>query len=196
MDDDLTLLCHECQGSISVAQCHSCKLAISSTMSFLKYKKLCWHAECFKCAICQTFLADGHFEEMEDKVICNKCYTIKFSKKCASCQESITVQGVQFGLSNYHKDCFNCSRCSKNLINESKVKDNGGQPLCYECKMKDAKKCFRCKGPITSRHTLYNGQPFHLECFKCNLCGSSIVGSEFYETSLNEILCAKCGSIN
>ncbi len=194
--DNLDLLCHECTGSQSIAQCQGCKLAISSTVSFLKHKELCWHAECFKCTLCQTFLADGHFKEIEDKIICNKCYSIKFGKKCAVCQESITTQGIQFGLNSYHKDCFKCSSCSKNLIGESKIKDNGGQPLCYECKLKDAKQCFRCKGPIISRHTLYRGQLFHLECFKCNTCGSSISGIDFYETSLNEILCVKCAHVN
>ena len=192
--DNVGLLCHECQSSHPIAQCQGCKSAISSVVAFIKHKKLCWHAECFKCTICQSFLADGFFKEMDDKIMCSECYTTKFSKKCAFCQESIIHERVQFGLNNYHKDCFNCSSCSKNLIGESKIKDNGGQPLCHECNLKNAKKCFRCNGAITSRHTLYKGQPFHLECFKCNLCGTSIDGTEFYETSLNEILCVKCAS--
>lgn len=187
------LFCPDCIEPI--AQCNGCKRAINRTVSYVKHKKHNWHTECFKCVLCQSWLANGAFHEMDDNLMCTKCYTIKVSKKCATCQENIESRGVQFGLMRYHQDCFQCSNCDEKLYGESKIKEKDGQPVCYNCYLKIAKKCFRCKGPITSRHTLYKGQPFHIECFKCNLCGSNIDGAEFYETSLNEILCIKCARI-
>lgn len=194
---DKNLLCSDCQSDHGpTAQCQGCKNGISSTNAYLRHKKHCWHAECFKCTICQVFLANGKYHDVDDSLMCTDCYTAKVSKKCANCQESITQKGVQYGLASYHQDCFNCSSCDANLINESKVKEKDGKLLCRECQLKISKKCFRCNGPITSRHTVYKSRPFHIECFKCNLCGSNIEGAEFYETSLSEILCAKCAHIN
>lgn len=192
IDEDL--FCKNCN-SQPVAQCHECKLAIKSTVSHIKHKQRLWHAECFKCVLCKGWLANGEFQEMDDTIMCNDCYSTKVSKKCSVCHLSV-AKGVLLGISVYHKECFVCSVCKQNLVGASKVADKNGQPICQECKLKEAKKCFRCNGPITTRHTVYRGQTFHIECFKCNLCGSSIDNSEFYETSLNEILCAKCARIN
>lgn len=191
------LLCSECQGDQAIAQCRGCKNAISSTIRYIKYEKHFWHPECFKCVICQAWLADGQFKcNSPDSPMCADCFATKFGKKCAVCQDTITTKGVQHGLTLYHSHCFNCSSCNKNLTNETQVKTNDGQLICHECYVKQARKCFRCNGPITSRCTLHKGRRFHIECFKCNLCGSNIGGDEFYETSLSEIICANCTAIN
>lgn len=195
--DDNNLLCSDCQGDHSpIAQCQGCKNAVSSTTAYVKHKQHCWHPECFKCTICRAFLASGEYHDVDDNPMCMDCYSTKISRKCANCQEPITKKGVQHGLSVYHSDCFNCSNCDANLVNESKVKEKDGRLICHECYLKTAKKCFHCKAPITSRHTVYKNRLFHIECFKCNLCGSNIEGGDFYETSLSEILCAKCAHIN
>ena len=185
-------LCASCQTQQIVAQCHACKKGISSTVSFLKHKTFAWHSDCFKCVLCSTWLADGNFHEIDDSIMCKQCFTLKNSRKCYKCQQSILGREIQLGFHYYHPECFTCTECDKSLINEQKV---GSTLLCHECVSKKSKKCIYCNNPIKSRHTVYKGQPFHLECFKCNRCGSSIQGSEFYETSLNEILCSKCGSL-
>lgn len=189
------LLCHECFSRQPAAQCLGCKNAISSTVSFLRHKQHCWHAECFKCTICQAWLADGEFHEMDDNIICRECFLKKTSRKCCKCQESIITKEIKLGYNAYHPECFSCTDCDKSLTGETKVKDNNGQPICSDCYQKLTKKCFNCRGPIITRYTVYKGKPFHIECFKCNLCGSSIDGSDFFETSLNEVLCSKCGSL-
>lgn len=193
---DESLLCSKCKSDHSiVTQCQGCKNAISSTVSFIKHKKLCWHAECFKCMFCQTWLADGKFHEIDGNPACTSCYTSKIGTKCAICQQTISTAGVKFGLRVYHADCFKCRACDKMLIRESKVKEKNGEPICSDCYLKQvSKKCYRCKGPIVSRHTVYKGHPFHIECFKCNICGLAIDNATFFETSLNEILCEKCAN--
>ena len=193
---DGDLLCLECKGDQAAAQCHGCKNAISSTVSFIQHKKYSWHVECFKCVVCQTWLANGEFHEINDNLTCTNCYTTKTGTKCAVCQETILKKGIKFGLKTYHQECFRCSGCDKILIGEKSVKEKNGEPICHDCCLKVSKKCCRCKHPITSRHTLYKGFLFHVECFKCNLCGSSIDNAEFFETSLNEILCKKCARID
>lgn len=188
------LLCYDCHSDQAISQCHGCKNAISPTVSFLRHKKYCWHAECFKCTLCQTWLANGKFHEMGDTLMCTTCYISKVGVKCAECQETISSKGVRIGLRSFHPECFKCKGCDKILIaGKDQVKEKDGEPTCSDCYLKQVnKKCYRCKGPITSRHTLYKGHPFHIECFKCNLCGSAIDNTTFFETSLNEILCKKC----
>ena len=186
-------LCENCQTRNIIAQCHACKLGINSTVTYLKHKKFAWHSECFKCAICSTWLADGEFHDMDDIILCKQCFKEKNSRKCFRCQQSILHKGIQLGLNWFHPECFTCTDCEKSLVNEKKV--NSSKILCQECILKNAKMCTYCNCPITSRHTVYKGHSFHLECFKCNRCGSSIEGTEFYETSLYEILCNKCGSL-
>lgn len=190
-DDDL--LCSECESLPAVAQCQGCRQGIKSTVSHLTHKNKHWHVECFKCTTCNIWLANGEFNEMDGNLMCNKCYIDKVSKKCIICQLP-TAKGVQFGLNIYHSECFKCADCDASLLG-GKVKEKNGQPFCQSCYLKGARKCYRCKGPITTRHTIYKGEPFHIECFKCNLCGSSIANNEFYETSLKEILCISCAQI-
>lgn len=191
---DGDLLCAECMEP--VGQCYSCKSAISPVVSYLTHNNRCWHAGCFRCVICQAWLADGQFHEMDASLMCSKCYIEKVGKKCANCTKPIVGKGVQFGLKAYHKECFVCKICDCILTGENtKVKEKDGDPVCAECNQKLALKCFKCRAPITSRHTVYKGHTFHLACFTCNTCGTSIAKSDFFETSLNEILCLKCAKL-
>ena len=186
------LLCEECMEPI--AQCHRCKQGIKASVSYLRHKNRTWHAECFKCVTCQAWLVDGEFNELDDNLICRKCFVSKVSKKCTACSESVVGKAFQFGFTTYHPECFNCSECDRNLATGNlKVKEKMGKPICIDCHLKSAKKCHRCHDPIISKYTIYKGHQFHLECFTCNKCGTSVANSEFFETSLGEILCMRCG---
>ena len=185
------LHCHECVQP--VAQCHDCKKAISPTVSYFSHNNQCWHAECFKCASCKAWLVDGQFNEMDACLLCNACFMRKISEKCSVCAEPIIGRGVQFNTKLYHPKCFTCCGCEKPFDEQNgTVKEKKGEPFCRECFLKTTKKCFKCKGPITTRHTVYKGQPFHLECFTCSNCGIGVAKSEFFETSMNEVLCYRC----
>ena len=89
-----------------IAQCHSCKQGIKPTVRYLRHKNRTWHAECFKCAVCQAWLVDGEFNELNDNLICQKCFVSKVSKKCTTCHEPVITRAVQFGLSTYIPECF------------------------------------------------------------------------------------------
>ena len=189
IDDDI--ICPDC--TKPVGQCQGCKEGIMPTVSYLRYGDRCWHADCFHCSVCKAWLVDGQFHEMASSVMCNECYVEKMSPKCESCSRPIAEKGIKFSLKSYHIDCFVCTDCRQPLVGQStKVKEKQGEPYCQNCIMKTYSKCFKCRGPITSRHTVYNGHPFHLQCFQCNKCGKTIGSGEFFETSLGEILCSRC----
>lgn len=190
---DGDLHCADCMQP--VAQCHGCKDAINPTVSYLEHKGRSWHAECFKCSVCRAWLVDGHFNELDDTLMCNTCYIEKVSKKCTSCAKPIVGKGIQFCLNVYHPECFVCVGCGESFTHSenTKIKEKNGEPCCQQCVLKLAKKCFKCHEPITSRHTTYKNRPFHLKCFTCNICSRSVANSEFFESNLGEILCTRCG---
>ena len=188
------LLCKDCLDP--VAQCYACKDAIIPSVSYLKHESKAWHSDCFKCTLCKVWLVDGDFRELGDILMCTPCYIDKVGKKCTVCSKSIIGKGVKFGFSMYHPECFNCEFCGVNLVEyKGKVKERDGKTLCQECTGEVIKKCFRCRQPIKSKHTIYREHLFHLECFTCNLCGASVASTEFFETSLGEILCQRCTKI-
>lgn len=190
IEDDV--YCGECMQP--VAQCQGCKGSISSTVSFLKHKSRCWHAECFKCVNCKEWLVSGQFQELGDFLVCYSCYVKKVAKKCGACGQPVLGKALQFATKFYHPECFACKNCKK-VVTSGKVKEHEGEPLCQDCYIElFAKKCFSCKKPITTRFTVYKDQPFHLDCFTCNKCGISVARGDYYETSLHELLCPRCAS--
>ena len=191
IDDDI--ICSDCMKP--VGQCHGCKEGISPSVSYLQYESRYWHAKCFKCNVCKAWLVDGQFQEMASSLMCNACFVEKMSPKCEVCTKPIADKGIKFSLKSYHIGCFTCTGCKISLVGQNgKVKDKNGEPFCQSCIDKIAKKCFKCRGLITSRYTVYKDQPFHLRCFQCNKCGKSIGNGEFFETSLGEIFCPRCAN--
>ena len=189
IEDDI--ICGDCVQP--VGQCQGCKEGITPTVSYLQHNNRCWHADCFKCNVCRTWLVDGQFHEMASSLMCNACYVEKMNHRCEVCNSPIAGKAIQFSLKWYHVDCFLCSSCKEPLVGQNgKVKEKDGEPYCQRCVLDTYKKCYKCSGPITSRHTVYNNHPFHLECFQCNRCGTSVASSEFFETSLKQILCPRC----
>ena len=188
---DKDIICSDCMKP--VGQCQGCKEGISPSVSYLQHNNRYWHAECFKCNICRAWLVDGQFNEMASSIMCNSCFVEKMSPKCDVCNQPIAEKGIKFLLKSYHIDCFVCSGCKVPLVGQNgKVKEKNREPFCQTCIAKTYQKCFKCRGSITKRHTIYNGRPFHLECFQCNKCGRSIGNGEFFETSLKEIMCSRC----
>ena len=189
IDDDI--VCPDCIKPIG--QCQGCKEGISPSVSYLQHGDRKWHAECFKCNVCRAWLVNGEFLEMASSLLCKTCYVEKMSLKCEACNRPISEKGIKFALKSYHIDCFVCTGCRKPLVGQSeKVKEKDGEPYCQSCISQTYKKCYKCKGAINTRHTVYKGHSFHLQCFQCNKCGRSIGSGEFFETSLGEIMCPRC----
>ena len=189
IDDDI--VCTDC--TKPVGQCQGCKESISPSVSYLQHGNRCWHADCFKCNVCRAWLVDGQFHEMASSVLCSSCFVEKMSPKCEVCTQPIAEKGIKFSLKSYHMKCFTCTVCKQPLVGQNgKVKEKNGEPYCQSCIAKMYDKCYKCRGAITTRHTLYKGHPFHLQCFQCNKCGRSVAKGDFFETSLGEIMCPRC----
>ena len=186
-------LCEDCIQPVS--QCFACKEGILPTTEYLQHESRTWHTNCFACVSCKKSLIGEGFQEYTGSLLCMDCYVQKVSKKCYKCHKPITSKGVQFNLSLFHPECFQCTDCSKPLTGE-RASDKRGDPYCQVCVVKFAKICNVCKEPITSRHTIYRKKTYHLQCFKCTQCGIPIGKNNFYETSLNDVLCEPCAGKN
>ena len=182
-------LCEECMPP--VIQCAACKNAINQTVKYLKHDSYAWHRECFYCTSCRKSLISQGFHTYDSHLMCEKCYAEKVSQKCVVCHHTILGKAIQFNYTFYHTECFICNGCKKPLTGE-KVQERKGAPYCQVCVLKFAQRCVACNQPITSRHTVYKRQPYHIKCFKCSKCGIAIGSESFFETSLEDVLCQRC----
>ena len=81
----------------------------------------------------------------------------------------------------WHVDCFKCGSCQL-PIRETSYQSNGKQAFHINCKTANAanRVCAGCKEPITSNKcTNALGELWHVDCFKCNVCGGTITGDKF-----------------
>ncbi|XP_031558868.1 testin-like isoform X2 [Actinia tenebrosa] len=92
-----------------------------------------WHKTCFTCHYCHRSLAANAFSVRDGFRYCMECYGTFYAKQCEICMKPI-VGGEYYTLdeSNFHKDCFMCSRCSRSLASEGFVRE-GMELLCANC---------------------------------------------------------------
>jgi len=71
----------------------------------------------------------------------------------------------------YHKDHFLCASCNDSL--SGKYFNDNGNPKCEKCFSKIAKICAGCSKPILEKQYSAMDRIWHLECFKCGVCGEA-----------------------
>ena len=99
------------------------------------------------CATCATpFLPDATIypdpslsTSEEPRFLCRQCFIISGGSKglCPNCNKPVTILKAEGGFvyaadKYWHKKCFNCEGCSKNIGNSPMV-DLLGRPSCPEC---------------------------------------------------------------
>lgn len=97
------------------------------------YSGQTWHKDCFSCHYCHRSLAANAFSVRDGFRYCMECYGRFYAKQCEICMKPI-VGGEYYTLdeSNFHKDCFLCSRCQRSLASEGFVRE-GMELLCASC---------------------------------------------------------------
>ena len=70
----------------------------------------------------------------DEGMYCEPCHTDMYGPKCPKCQETVTPYMLSTLYENklYHKECFICQRCKRNLANEKFVK-SGNLIICKKC---------------------------------------------------------------
>ncbi|XP_032238215.2 testin isoform X2 [Nematostella vectensis] len=128
---DDTFFCPGCYQSKFSKRCASCGEPLLE--GGVLYNGETWHKACFSCYFCHRSLASAAFSVRDGCRYCMECYGKFYAKQCEICLKAI-VGGEYYTLeeSNFHKECFMCSRCGRSLASEGFVRE-GDELLCGDC---------------------------------------------------------------
>ncbi|XP_076669240.1 actin binding LIM protein Uncoordinated 115a isoform X5 [Andrena cerasifolii] len=180
--------------------CQSCKKKCSGEV--LRVQDKYFHIGCFKCAQCNTSLAQGGFFAREGSYYCTKDYRERWGTKCAGCGEYVEGDVVTAGEKHaFHPNCFHCQRCRQPLLGQgTKVSLVQGQALCHRCVgipvreastpvgnsaatrgpsdgTSDPGACAGCGNQLREGQALVAlDRQWHVWCFKCHSCDTVLHG--------------------
>ena len=126
------LVCRKCDKESRTHICAECNEPIHGPYSVLE--KIFWHQHHFKCSHCGEQLQSNVAVLDKGVLFCRKCYNekLKTCPKCGRMDEGVDL--VACGRL-WHKKCFTCLNCRKDLSSSRYVNLNG-RPLCKQCYIK------------------------------------------------------------
>ncbi|EAY10378.1 LIM domain containing protein [Trichomonas vaginalis G3] len=138
--------CIKCLGLIQKKICAGCNKTIEGECCQVEGIK--YHPEEFKCSDCGTPLQNGVAVLDHGKLRCRKCSEL-YIKQCRGCTNTKDEPTIIACGAKWHRDCFKCMKCSKNLA-DSKYVNMNGYPCCESCyrKMLDNNEIDRWRRPI------------------------------------------------
>ncbi|XP_055592053.1 LIM domain kinase 1 isoform X2 [Uranotaenia lowii] len=78
-----------------------------------------WHADCFRCSVCDTHLCSWYFEK-DGMLFCKDDYWQKYGEHCQQCNQIISGPVMVAGDHKFHPECFRCDAC-KNYIGDKET---------------------------------------------------------------------------
>uniref|UniRef100_A0A182WEF6 LIM domain kinase 1 n=1 Tax=Anopheles minimus TaxID=112268 RepID=A0A182WEF6_9DIPT len=69
-----------------------------------------WHAECFRCSVCDARLSSWYFEK-DGLLFCRDDHWTKFGDCCQQCSQFISGPAMFAGDHKFHPECFRCELC-------------------------------------------------------------------------------------
>jgi formylmethanofuran dehydrogenase subunit E len=194
---DNELFCVNCYEEKFAERCDKCHNVFKPGTRKYEHRGQHYHEECFLCSECQQPIGKENFITREQQPVCMPCYDAKFAQRCSQCKEVIRQGGVTYKNGTWHKECFICTKCTKQLAGLKFItKEN--QPFCMDCYVDSfAKKCCMCTKPILGigekgcKFISFDERHWHSECFNCLQCKANLVGKGFH-TEKDEILCSSC----
>ncbi|XP_078502971.1 four and a half LIM domains protein 5 [Lissotriton helveticus] len=189
------LLCIECCSNEYSSKCFSCKKAIMPGSRKVEFNGNSWHETCFICKDCKQPIGSKSFIPKDSEDYCLQCFEKHFAKQCRACKQVITTEGVTYFGESWHKECFLCTRCKKQLAG-LKLTSRDKLVYCMECFcIIYAKKCVACAKPITgeggTKYVSFEARHWHSDCFSCSKCAVSLVGQRFI-TQQDSVFCSEC----
>ncbi|XP_032764905.1 four and a half LIM domains protein 5 [Rattus rattus] len=147
---DERLLCTDCYSNECSSKCFHCKRTIMPGSRKMEFKGNYWHETCFVCEHCRQPIGTKPLISKESGNYCVPCFEKEFAHYCNFCKKVITSGGITFRDQIWHKECFLCSGCRKELYEEAFMSKDDF-PFCLDCyNHLYAKKCAACTKPITA----------------------------------------------
>merc|ERR1712083_238173 len=119
--------------NLTMEVCRECNKAIQDEFVFVVGSSYL-HQECLKCSVCCEERSDSCFSKFE-QFYCKKDFYKMFGPKCGACHLVFdeTDQVRSIGQSQFHVDCFSCSKCGVSLDKGMQAAtDQMGNLLCEE----------------------------------------------------------------
>ncbi|EFC43211.1 rho GTPase activating protein [Naegleria gruberi] len=136
------------------------------------------------------------------------------TKRCGACKKKITGEFMETSDSYFHKHCFTCSNCIKEINGPfanvsgkfwcATCIQNKNKHVKYQTKEDPEKKpkpaaastdmeCAACKEKIINKADMVKAlsKTYHKQCFVCQKCGNEFENMKFYDL-LGDPVCATC----
>ncbi|KAI3641636.1 hypothetical protein MIR68_000333 [Amoeboaphelidium protococcarum] len=179
-------------GTVSVASagqflntCAGCSSLISETKDQVSAFGKYWHAEHFQCAECKLVLsaqanADNTAAFFQSQLYCQRHNpSRKPGGICARCDQDIVDAALEAMDKKWHKECFFCAACGDDLT--SAFVPFEGLPYCKDDYYRRAGLyCGACGEIIDGQYTTIFDRKYHLDCKKCDHCGTSLAGKHYF----------------
>lgn len=124
-----SVYCVKCLEVVRKKICSDCNKPIEGECCQVENCK--FHPDSYKCHDCGTSLQNGVAVLDHGILRCRKC-TEAYIKQCRGCHKSDEEPQIVACGGKWHKACFNCMKCQKNLA-ESKYVNMNGVPCCKDC---------------------------------------------------------------
>lgn len=188
--------CADCHDKNFGLKCDACQNIFRAGMKKYEFKGKQFHEQCFSCKVCRQPIGTKTFIPRDQEAVCIQCYEEQYAQRCVKCNGVINKGGITYKDSPWHRECFTCCGCNRQLTGE-KFTSRDEKPYCADCFANFfAKKCCRCTRPITGLGTTkfisFDDRHWHNDCFVCYKCNSSLVGRGFLVTG-SDVLCPDCG---
>nr|XP_042909706.1 PDZ and LIM domain protein Zasp isoform X1 [Parasteatoda tepidariorum] len=129
VEDRGQLYCENCYEVHLAPICSKCSLRIKGDCLNALDKQ--WHPNCFVCCFCSKPFGNSSFYMEDGLPYCEKDWNELFTTKCVGCGFPIEAgdRWVEALNSNYHSQCFKCTKCLRGLEGQS-FYAKGGKPYC------------------------------------------------------------------
>ncbi|KAG9336149.1 hypothetical protein JZ751_002496 [Albula glossodonta] len=155
---DDQLLCTDCYSNEYSSKCATCKKTIMPGARKMEYKGNSWHETCFMCHRCQQPIGTKSFIPKDSSYFCVACFEKQFAYQCCSCKKAITTGGVTYHDKPWHRECFLCIGCKKQLAGQ-RFTSRENYPYCLDCFSNlYAKKCVGCTKAIAMAEIIFTNE--------------------------------------
>jgi len=115
---------------------------------------------------------------------------------CTKCQKKCSGEVLRVADKYFHKQCFQCSSCSKSLASGGFFSKDSTFFCISDYQKLYGTKCAACKTYVEGEVVSTMGNTYHQKCFTCSRCNQPFQsGSKVTNTGSDERFCEDCVSV-
>eukprot|EP01103_Thecamoeba_quadrilineata_P017780 TRINITY_DN645_c0_g1_i1.p1 TRINITY_DN645_c0_g1~~TRINITY_DN645_c0_g1_i1.p1 ORF type:complete len:1146 (+),score=176.98 TRINITY_DN645_c0_g1_i1:558-3995(+) len=154
----------------------------------------------FLCVLCNSLQSSHQNRDGDNSNTITSCFNLctnnlneprPSARKCKACQIDLgreEDEGWVRGLGGlFHRSCFTCTRCKKELAGLPYIDDGTGQPFCDRC---DPNRCAGCDQALGTHCVNALGRLWHQTCFSCFNCRRRL--DDGYVEEQSQPYCDRC----